>query len=187
MRKICRASQSGKSIHYGSILFPKNLTLGLKTAYKLTTIGLLLVSAGISGCNSSSNQVIKAQESEGKTYVGSMNRAQQVNLLDKNKFATNLNELKLGIKPETDSYIFKVVPQSSQNKSVMNIAQAKREGLKSFVGLVYFTKVNDEEKLIAQLCETSQALSVPPQMPSLTENASESEDIECPSGFTALN
>lgn len=129
------------------------------------------------------NQANKAQESEGKTYVGAMNRANQAYFLENNKFATKIEELELGIKPETENYIYKVVPQSGNTKSVMNIAQAKSEQLKSYVGLVYLTEVNGETITFAKLCETNQALSKPPQMPRI---AKKSEQIECPSGFTSL-
>ncbi len=265
MRKICKPYQNDKNI-CSSILLPNSLIQNFKSAYKLTTIGLLLVLAGISGCSPSTNaqsssqsekwpgkwqfkdpfgsgqsikiilttegkayvlppegvsdknvaydiplekvsdktslpantkvvtlqdmmtsQANKARQAEGKTYVGSMNRSQQAYFLENNKFATKLNELQLGIKSETDNYIFKVVPQSNQVKGIMNIARAKRQGLKSYVGLVYLAKVGSEDFTIAKLCETSQSLSKPPKMPSLTKNSAKSKDIECPSGFKSLN
>lgn len=265
MRKIWRLSQSCQNICSGNIWLPKILKQNLKSAYKLTSIALLLVVAGISGCNSSSNaqpsesdkwagewelkdpagsgqsikiilttkgkaylippvpnssesvaydiqlervsdntslpdnikvvkleetvekQANKARQSEGKTYTGAMNRAHQAYFLENNKFATNIKELQLGIKSETENYAYKVVPQSNQTKSVMNIAQAKRKGLKSYVGLVYLTKINGDGTTIAKLCETSEFLSKPPKMPSLNQNASKSTDIKCPSGFKSLN
>ena len=69
----------------------------------------------------------------------------------------------------------------------MNIAQAKREGLKSYQGLVYLTKIdndNGETATLAKLCETSESLSKSPQMPKIPKNSS--EEIECPSGFKAV-
>ncbi len=130
------------------------------------------------------NQANKSREGEGKTYVGSMNRAHQAYFVDNNKFATKLEELELGIKSETEDYVYTIVPQPGNTKSVMNIGQAKSENLKSYVGLVYLTEVNGETVTLAKLCETSQALSKPPQMPTIPKNSS--EQIECPSGFTSL-
>lgn len=130
-------------------------------------------------------QAKKARQSEGRTYVGAMNRANQAYYLENNKFATNLQELQLGIKSESDNYIFKVVPQANQDKSVMNIAQAKTKGLQSYVGLVYLVETNNRESTtVTKLCETSQALSQPPKMPSIPKKSS--EEIQCPSGFKSL-
>ena len=128
----------------------------------------------------------KARKTEGKIYVASMNRAQQAYFLENEKFSTSIEKLGLGIKQETEDYIFKIVPTSNLAKSVMNFAQAKREGLKSYVGLVYITKVIETDEMItfAKLCETSQALSKPPAMPNIPKNVT-SEDIKCPSGFQA--
>ncbi|AFY58797.1 hypothetical protein Riv7116_6467 [Rivularia sp. PCC 7116] len=132
------------------------------------------------------NQANKARESEGKTYVGSMNRGNQAYYLENNKFATKLEELKLGIKSETENYVYKVVPQSNESKSVMNIAKAKGEGLNSYVGLVYLTKIKSGEyTTFAKLCETSQALSSTPQMPIVPTQSS--EEMKCPSGFKPLS
>ena len=67
----------------------------------------------------------------------------------------------------------------------MNIAQAKREGFKSYVGLVYLAETNFGETItIAKLCETTKALSKPPQMPRIPKNYL--EEIKCPSGFESL-
>ena len=129
------------------------------------------------------NQPDKARNSEAKTIVGSMNRAQQAYYLENDKFSTKLSELGLGVKQETEHFAYKVVPQSS--KSVMNIGQAKVKGLNSYVGLVYLIKTNNGETVtFAKLCETSRVLSRPPRMPRIPQNSS--EEIKCPSGFTTL-
>lgn len=128
----------------------------------------------------------KARKTEGKIIVGSMNRTQQVYYLENSKFTNNFKELGLGIKQETEDYILKIVPQSNQKESVMNIAQAKREGLNSYVGLVYIVDLTTGERAtLAKRCETSQSLSKPPAMPNIPKNVT-SEDIKCPSGFKDL-
>ncbi|MGD1914488.1 MAG: type IV pilin-like G/H family protein [Rivularia sp. (in: cyanobacteria)] len=62
-------------------------------------------------------QANKARQSEGKFNIGAMNRAHQAYFLENNKFGTNINELQLGIKSETENYVYKVVPQSNQTLS----------------------------------------------------------------------
>lgn len=50
------------------------------------------------------NQANKAKQSEAKTYVGSMNRAQQAYYLENSTFAPTLPLLGLGIPEDTDNY-----------------------------------------------------------------------------------
>ena len=125
------------------------------------------------------------RQNEGKAYIGSMNRAQQAFFEKNNKLTTNIKELELGTKSEMDDYVYKIVLQSNP-QSVMNIGQAKRRGMKSYVGLVYVVKVEGEDITIAELCETKKYLTQLPKMPKLAEDASKSEDIKCPSGFESL-
>jgi prepilin-type N-terminal cleavage/methylation domain-containing protein len=56
------------------------------------------------------NQANKAKQSEAKTYVGSMNRAQQAYYLENSTFALqqNFSELGLGIKTETTNYSYSI-------------------------------------------------------------------------------
>ncbi|MFB8789316.1 MAG: type IV pilin-like G/H family protein [Potamolinea sp.] len=50
---------------------------------------------------------IASQETEGKTYVGSMNRAQQAYYLENNNFTHCLESLGLGIQPDTKNYSYR--------------------------------------------------------------------------------
>jgi len=50
------------------------------------------------------NQANKAKQSEAKTYVGSMNRAQQAYYLEEDQFADSIAGLGIGIDEDTDSY-----------------------------------------------------------------------------------
>lgn len=125
-------------------------------------------------------QADRERNSEAKTVVGVMNRAQQAYYLENGKFSTKFNELGLGLKQEAENFAYKIVPQSS--KIVMNIGRAKRKGLSSYVGLVYVTKNDDGETITrAKLCETNKVLSRPPRMPRIRQNSL--EGIKCPSGF----
>jgi len=56
------------------------------------------------------NQANKAKQSEAKTYVGAMNRAQQSYYLENSRFALNGNfsELGLGIKTQTTNYDYSI-------------------------------------------------------------------------------
>ncbi|BAY87041.1 hypothetical protein NIES267_65520 [Calothrix parasitica NIES-267] len=70
----------------------------------------------------------------------------------------------------------------------MHIAQAKREDIKSYLGLVYAIKVDGVYLTISQVCESEAngSLNSTPEMPKLAENITKSKDIKCPSGFESL-
>lgn len=128
-------------------------------------------------------QADRERNEEAKTIIGAMNRAQQAYYAENNKFATQFNKLELSLSQETEHYNYRIVPQSS--RSVMNVSQAKRRGLSSYVGLVYLAKDSSGETLaFAKRCETNKVLSRPPRMPRIPRNSL--EGIKCPSGFKAL-
>jgi type II secretory pathway pseudopilin PulG len=130
------------------------------------------------------SQVNRAQQSEGKQYVGSMNRVQQAYYLENQKFANEINELGIGIKPETENYRYRIVPQGNSTQSVMMTAQAKRPELRSYTGAVFVVKDNNENLTIAAICETDQPSSTPPAMPIAPSNIK--TPIQCPSGSHRL-
>lgn len=52
------------------------------------------------------NQANKAKESEAKSYIGSINRAQQSYRLENPTFASSLSDLQLGIPTSTENYAY---------------------------------------------------------------------------------
>ncbi len=52
--------------------------------------------------------------SEGKMYVGSLNRAQQSYWLEHQGFAQSIGALRIGIRPETDYYRYSIVDDSTK-------------------------------------------------------------------------
>lgn len=127
-------------------------------------------------------QLLRAQQTEGKINLGSMNRVQQAYYLEHNKFATTISELGLGIKPETDNYRYQIIAQKDSTGNVMMTATAKHSELKSYTGAVFVVKAqNDQETLtIAGICETDKPSTTPPAMPKTPSNAQ--AKIECPAG-----
>ena len=63
------------------------------------------------------NQASKARQSEAKTYVGSMNRAQQAYYLEKQQFSPNLQTLAVGIALKTENYGYGVVRNGGKTAS----------------------------------------------------------------------
>lgn len=120
----------------------------------------------------------KAEESEGKTYVGSMSRAQQAHYLEKSQFASKLDDLGLGIKSETDNYSYKI--DLKTDTQVVVTAQAKKSELKSFTGVVIAEKPANESTSTTKsfICETEQASTTPPTVGSMPRSA----EFQCPVG-----
>ncbi|MBD2043384.1 type IV pilin-like G/H family protein [Microcoleus sp. FACHB-672] len=130
-----------------------------------------------------------AQQSEARLFMSALNRAQQAYFLENNKFAAAIEELGLGIKPETEFYRYQIVPQGDATKSVLMTAQAKSEELKSYSGAVFMMTVNPgeavaEDLTIPVLCETEQPSTSPPPMPTAPSTAT--GQGQCPAGSVAV-
>ncbi|MEA5605157.1 type IV pilin-like G/H family protein [Nostoc sp. UHCC 0252] len=107
------------------------------------------------------NQANKAKQSEAKTYVGSMNRAQQAYYLEQNTFATNaasFGSLGLGIATQTTNYKYDITGNASQvtNQAETVLATAP---LKNYIGGVGVATqaATSEATTIAVLCENEKA------------------------------
>jgi hypothetical protein len=101
-----------------------------------------------------------------------MNRAQQAYYLENDKFATNIEDLGIGIKPETENYRYQDCASRQSTQSVMMTAQAKRPELRSYTGAVFVVKDNNEDLTVAGICETDEPSSTPPAMPTAPRQAS---------------
>lgn len=87
------------------ILNKKNGEKGFTLIELLVVIIIIGILAAIA-LPSFLNQAAKARQSESKTYVGSINRAQQAYLLEKQQFSPNLLTLGLGIAATTANYAY---------------------------------------------------------------------------------
>jgi prepilin-type N-terminal cleavage/methylation domain-containing protein len=131
------------------------------------------------------NQANKAKQTEGKTYVGSMNRAQQAYYLENASFTTNINNLGIGIAPETENYKYQLNGNSSQ---IANNGLSKKTALKSYVGTVILSTQSgtSEATTLAVLCESNnvgeRTTTVPPAATSGTP-----AQPTCPQDFSVLS
>jgi type IV pilus assembly protein PilA len=118
------------------------------------------------------NQANKARQSEAKTYVGSMNRAQQAYFLEKQQFAnfTEINFLGLGVPLTTANYNYSILgggaPGGVVATVVTNQAQPGLNGttnatatVKAYVGGVNLATpiLNGDATTLASLCEADLA------------------------------
>ena len=109
------------------------------------------------------NQANKAKQSEAKTYVGSINRAQQAYYMENGTMAINdqIAQLGLGINTNTKSYGYRLIdaPVSASGVRTFTAAVAKPNdtALKVYAGGVKTatigTGINTEATTLATLCE----------------------------------
>lgn len=106
------------------------------------------------------NQANKARQSEAKTYVGSMNRAQQAFYLENATFTTDMSSLGLGIQPTTQNYDYTIGTSANTTAANGSVAQNKgtalQTALKGYSGGVALTSVAGNPNDIttsAILCE----------------------------------
>jgi type IV pilus assembly protein PilA len=120
------------------------------------------------------NQANKAKQSEAKTYVGSMNRAQQAYYLEKSKFVnsdvSNFANLGLGVATSTTNYKYLVTGGGAGGSSVINhaitiakvgtvVSTSTTASVKAYIGGVSLATVQGtgEASTLAVLCEGKSA------------------------------
>jgi len=113
------------------------------------------------------NQANKGKQAEAKSYIGSMNRAQQAFYLESNYFTSKegFGDLGLGIATETVNYKYTIADGTTEapadpaapgaSSNVTNQAQPKGAALKAYIGGVNIGQVaqTSEATTLAVLCE----------------------------------
>jgi type IV pilus assembly protein PilA len=123
------------------------------------------------------NQANKAKQSEAKTYVGSMNRAQQAYYLENSNFTASTNDLGLGIATTTANYTYGIVQTANtvpSNGSVAtNKATSRQVALKGYAGSVSLANVSGttDKTTVGVLCEATAAGTTAPANGSGTATA----------------
>jgi type IV pilus assembly protein PilA len=136
------------------------------------------------------NQANKAKQSEAKTYVGSMNRAQQAFYLEQNAFAAanEFGKLGLGVATQTTNYIYQVEGGGSGASFVTNQASTvvATAPLKTYVGGVSVATqaATSEATTIAILCEADKARVNGGE--GVAEVTAGATGPSCPDNFTPL-
>ena len=112
----------------------------------------------------------KARQSEGKQYIGSMNRAQQAYYSDEQKFSSNIPDLGLGIQTETTNYLYST---ETTDNTAFNYGISRHDKIPSYVGAVFAVPAtdvdseaeSDEITTVAILCEADASGSIKPAAP----------------------
>lgn len=144
--------------------------------------GAIILTLSAIALPSFTNQANKAKQSEAKQYVGSMNRAQQAVFAEKTTFASNIRDLELGIKEETNNYKYNI-SKLLNDSVVVAVAEPKQSSLKGYVGIVLATK----QDMKSLFCEQSQASTSSPNLSTIVNKKSQGDNVvECPAGYEAL-
>jgi len=106
------------------------------------------------------NQAAKGKQSEAKTYIGSVNRAQQAYRLENTSFAGSFDTLQIGIPTQTANYAYAVSASDAASTSVTAISQDAKS-LKSFSGGVVVLTTGQNS---AVSCQTTGVSVAPPTL-----------------------
>ncbi|MEO1400742.1 MAG: type IV pilin-like G/H family protein [Cyanobacteria bacterium J06635_1] len=134
------------------------------------------------------SQASKAKQTEGRTYIGSMNRAQQAYYLENSRFANDMEFLGTGLRAQTTNYDYAIASNSPNLAYVVNIANPRLTTIKGYYGP---TKIGpDAASVIATLttlCE-SESLGTFTVAPAYNDfNLGVNGVPKCASGFRQLD
>jgi type II secretory pathway pseudopilin PulG len=123
---------------------------------------MCIIVMGVIALPSYLNMANRARQSEGKQYIGSMNRAQQAKFAENSAWATSIPDLGLGMTTETPNYKYslRVTKQAAFNYGVSN---QKTEI--SYVGGVFRVPVQNVQGTTAILCKNDSPGTIEPAEP----------------------
>lgn len=124
----------------------------------------------------------KARQSEAKMYVGMMNQAQRAAYADTNRFVSRIDKLQLGMKSETENYLYSIV-LGNDNRFAQSIGLAKIEGIRNYTGIVVLAKTaNGQSTTEHILCQSNEPSKKLPGKPTATNFT----NIKCPPGYSLV-
>ena len=126
-----------------------------------------------------------AKQSEAKIYISSINRLQQANFAEHEKFIPDIQTItqELGIKSQTSDYNYQVF--LSQDDTVANVVAIPRdENLRAYVGRVTTKSNGSRLTLVAIECESIKPTNNPPLLPLPTVIGG---NLECPTDYESLS
>jgi type IV pilus assembly protein PilA len=123
------------------------------------------------------NQAAKAKQSEAKSYIGSVNRAQQSYRIENTSFAANFTDLQIGIPTQTVNYTY-AITGSNASSTVVTAASRDANALKSFSGGVV---ILENGQTSAAACQTTGVSSS-----AISPTLNTTSGASCPAGSEAM-
>ncbi len=130
------------------------------------------------------NQANKAKQTEARTYVGSINRAQQAYRLENPMFGTDLANLGVGVSASTKNYSYKMDSATSAY-GVYVQGTATDAALKSYIGGVQLvqTTTTVDATSVAALCEAinpgTTALTTGAALSNYSTSTYQTQNLQC--------
>ena len=126
------------------------------------------------------NQADKARQTEAKSYLGAMVRAQQAHILEHDSFTQSPSELGISLPPSSPNYRYQILEQGNPKQNVFITAQAIKPNLRSYTAAVFLTK---KDTTITEICESLSPQPIPPKLPTLSKDK---KAVECAAGSQSL-
>lgn len=128
------------------------------------------------------SQTNKAKQAEARQNVGAMNRAQQAFYLEKQLFASNMGDLGVGIKSQTENFSYTIANAGSTQVQNQAYAAPGKANLKAYTGVVYTTSSaasggTSEALTQALLCESNATTATALTDPSATGCGNNAKDL----------
>ncbi|MCC3414001.1 MULTISPECIES: type IV pilin-like G/H family protein [unclassified Microcoleus] len=165
---------------------PIKLPQSLNKIKTLIGAGAIVLILSAIALPSFTNQANKAKQSEAKQYVGSMNLAQGAFFAEKTAFASNISDLGIGIKSETNNYKYNI-SKLLNDSVVVAFAQPKQSSLKGYVGIVLASEPDMKLPGVTTstlFCEQSQPSNSVPDMSTIVSKKSDGgHNVNCPAGY----
>lgn len=125
------------------------------------------------------NQVNKGKQAEAKQYMGAMNRSQEAYYLEQGSFATDIDQLGLGIKKQTENYDYSVTSNYDLSFPIsQNNAMSRKKGLFSYLTLLRQIDGTPDAIFDFKGCTSKKAvvMSSPPPVPVIIDT----DPLYCP-------
>jgi type IV pilus assembly protein PilA len=150
---------------------PKKKNDGGFTLVELTIVLMIIGILSAIALPSFLDCSLKARQSEGKQYLGSMNRAQQAYFVEKGAFSNSVNALAIGLKTQTTNYKYSTL---SIKNAAFSYAVSSHETkiLTSYVGAVFLVPVSpyNDKTTVSILCAANSPGKTQPANPILQNN-----------------
>jgi len=140
--------------------------------------------------HSFADQATKARQAEARTYVSTLNKLQQAYFTEKDNWGQNINALGIRFNAPTDNYRYSTqIVNSIKTANIKNYpgisvqtGLAKKEGLKSYVGVVYLSNTSSNEVTsLSLLCESNESTNSASGLPKFDGNT-----MLCPDSYKPL-